>query len=207
MAQGDTNTTVDPLWFKDAIIYELHVKTFCDSDGDGMGDFRGLMGKLDYLQELGVTAIWLLPFYPSPMRDDGYDIADYFDVNPNFGTLDDFRAFLDAAHDRNLRVITELVINHTSDQNPWFQKSRRAVARYGPVASGDDRGSARVTGASTPATAMKTSLTRTFMSGAKRRKNTRTPESFSKISRHPTGHGTHWRRPTTGIAFIRISRT
>src|SRR5712672_3028324 len=128
MAQGDTNTSVDPLWFKDAIIYELHVKTFCDSDGDGMGDFRGLMEKLDYLQELGVTAIWLLPFYPSPMRDDGYDIADYFDVNPNFGTLDDFRAFLDAAHDRNLRVITELVINHTSDQNPWFQKSRRAVA-------------------------------------------------------------------------------
>src|SRR5436189_3542710 len=119
---------VDPLWYKDAVIYELHVKTFCDSDGDGMGDFRGLIQKLDYLQELGVTAIWLLPFYPSPLRDDGYDIADYFDVNPNFGTLDDFRAFLDAAHERNLRVITELVINHTSDQNPWFQKSRRAVA-------------------------------------------------------------------------------
>jgi maltose alpha-D-glucosyltransferase/alpha-amylase len=136
MAQGDTNTSVDPLWFKDAIIYELHVKTFCDSDGDGMGDFRGLMEKLDYLQELGVTAIWLLPFYPSPMRDDGYDIADYFDVNPNFGTLDDFRAFLDAAHDRNLRVITELVINHTSDQNPWFQKSRRAVAA-GTAAAND----------------------------------------------------------------------
>src|SRR5580765_2725049 len=126
MAQGDTNTSVDPLWYKDAVIYELHVKTFCDSDGDGMGDFRGLMEKLDYLQELGITAIWLLPFYPSPLRDDGYDIADYFDVNPNFGTLDDFRAFLDAAHRRNLRVITELVINHTSDQNPWFQKSRRA---------------------------------------------------------------------------------
>ena len=146
MAQGDTNMSVDPLWYKDAIIYELHVKTFCDSDGDGMGDFRGLMGKLDYLQELGVTALWLLPFYPSPMRDDGYDIADYFDVNPNFGTLDDFRAFLDAAHDRNLRVITELVINHTSDQNPWFQKSRRAVARYGVVAAGADRSGARVTG-------------------------------------------------------------
>src|SRR3954449_11747502 len=127
MAQGDTNTSVDPLWFKDAIIYELHVKTFCDSDGDGMGDFRGLMDKLDYLHELGVTAIWLLPFYPSPLRDDGYDIADYYDVNPNFGTLEDFRAFLDAAHQRGLRVITELVINHTSDQNPWFQKSRRAA--------------------------------------------------------------------------------
>jgi maltose alpha-D-glucosyltransferase/alpha-amylase len=144
MAQADTNTFVDPLWYKDAIIYELHVKTFCDSDGDGMGDFRGLMQKLDYLQELGVTAIWLLPFYPSPMRDDGYDIADYFGVNPNFGTLEDFRAFLDAAHDRNLRVITELVINHTSDQNPWFQKSRRAVALYGVIAAGADRDSARV---------------------------------------------------------------
>jgi maltose alpha-D-glucosyltransferase / alpha-amylase len=117
----------DPLWYKDAVIYELHVKTFCDSDGDGMGDFRGLIEKLDYLQELGVTAIWLLPFYPSPLRDDGYDIADYFDVNPNFGTLDDFRAFLNAAHQCNLRVITELVINHTSDQNPWFQRSRRAA--------------------------------------------------------------------------------
>src|ERR1700757_2865794 len=131
MAQGTNDTSNDPLWYKDAIIYELHVKTFCDSDGDGMGDFRGLIEKLDYLQELGVTAIWLLPFYPSPLRDDGYDIADYFDVNPNFGTLDDFRALLDAAHQRNLRVITELVINHTSDQNPWFQKSRRAVAVAG----------------------------------------------------------------------------
>ena len=117
----------DPLWYKDAIIYELHVKTFHDSDGDGIGDFRGLIQKLDYLQELGVTAIWLLPFYPSPLRDDGYDIADYCDVNPNFGTLDDFRAFLVEAHKRGLRVITELVINHTSDQNPWFQKSRRAT--------------------------------------------------------------------------------
>src|SRR5919197_730851 len=136
MAQGETQTSVDPLWYKDAIIYEMHVKTFCDSDGDGMGDFRGLIEKLDYLQELGVTAIWLLPFYPSPLRDDGYDIADYFDVNPNFGTLDDFRAFLDAAHQRNLRVITEPVINHTSDQNPWFQKSRRAVAVAGAGDSG-----------------------------------------------------------------------
>ncbi|HEU0208488.1 MAG TPA: maltose alpha-D-glucosyltransferase [Candidatus Udaeobacter sp.] len=131
MTEGSGNTPVDPLWYKDAVIYELHVKTFCDSDGDGMGDFRGLIEKLDYLQELGVTALWLLPFYPSPLRDDGYDIADYFDVNPTFGTLDDFRAFLDAAHQRNLRVITELVINHTSDQNPWFQKSRRAVAAAG----------------------------------------------------------------------------
>ena len=138
MAHGETQTSVDPLWYKDAVIYEMHVKTFCDSDGDGMGDFRGLIQKLDYLQELGITAIWLLPFYPSPLRDDGYDIADYFDVNPNFGTLDDFRAFLDAAHARNLRVITELVINHTSDQNPWFQKSRRAVAAAGAGISNND---------------------------------------------------------------------
>jgi maltose alpha-D-glucosyltransferase/alpha-amylase len=116
----------DALWFKDAIIYELHVKTFHDSDADGIGDFRGLIEKLDYLQELGIGAIWLLPFYPSPLKDDGYDIANYLDVNPNYGTLDDFRAFLKAAHERGLRVITELVINHTSDQNPWFQKSRRA---------------------------------------------------------------------------------
>src|SRR4026209_1201696 len=116
----------DPLWFKDAIIYELHVKTFHDSNADGIGAFRGLIEKLDYLQELGISAIWLLPFYPSPLKDDGYDIANYLDVNPNYGTLDDFRAFLDAAHERGLRVITELVINHTSDQNPWFQKSRRA---------------------------------------------------------------------------------
>src|SRR5213593_2725578 len=139
MAQGPNNTSLDPLWYKDAVIYELHVKTFCDSDGDGIGDFRGSIEKLDYLQELGVTAIWLLPFYPSPLRDDGYDIADYFDVNPNFGTLDDFRAFLDAAHQRNLRVITELVINHTSDQNLWFQKSRRAIALAGVVGPGGAR--------------------------------------------------------------------
>ena len=126
-AASDNPTSVDPLWFKDAIIYQLHVKTFADSNGDGIGDFRGLMEKLDYLQELGVTAIWILPFYPSPLRDDGYDIADYFDVNPNYGTLQDFQAFLAAAHERGLKVITELVINHSSDQNPWFQKSRRAA--------------------------------------------------------------------------------
>ena len=123
---NSADTAVDNLWYKDAIVYQLHVKTFYDSDADGVGDLRGLMEKLDYLQELGVTTVWLLPFYPSPLRDDGYDIADYFDVNPRYGTLDDFRAFLQAAHQRNLRVITELVINHTSDQNVWFQKSRRA---------------------------------------------------------------------------------
>ena len=127
MADDSSRVASDRLWYKDAVIYELHVKTFHDSSGDGMGDFRGLIEKLDYLQELGVTAIWLLPFYPSPMRDDGYDIADYYDVNPRYGSLDDFKAFLDAAHERGLRVITELVINHTSDQNPWFQKSRRSA--------------------------------------------------------------------------------
>ena len=110
------------------------LRRFHDSDGDGIGDFRGLIEKLDYLQELGVTAIWLLPFYPSPLRDDGYDIADYYDVNPNYGTLDDFQAFLDAAHERGLRVITELVINHTSDQNPWFQKSRARLRPGSPRA-------------------------------------------------------------------------
>jgi maltose alpha-D-glucosyltransferase/alpha-amylase len=117
---------MDPLWYKDAVIYELHVKSFCDSDGDGVGDFPGLTSKLGYLQDLGVTALWLLPFYPSPQRDDGYDIADYCSVNPTYGTLEDFRTFLDAAHARGLRVITELVINHTSDQHPWFQRARKA---------------------------------------------------------------------------------
>jgi maltose alpha-D-glucosyltransferase/alpha-amylase len=117
---------VDPLWYKDAIIYELHVRAFADANGDGIGDFKGLTGRLDYLQDLGVTTLWLLPFYPSPLRDDGYDIADYTTVHPNYGTLDDFKEFLDQAHRRNLRVITELVINHTSDQHPWFQRARRA---------------------------------------------------------------------------------
>jgi maltose alpha-D-glucosyltransferase/alpha-amylase len=116
----------DPLWYKDAIIYEMHVRAFLDSNADGIGDFSGLAQKLDYLQELGVTALWLLPFYPSPLRDDGYDIADYYSINPIYGTLKDFKAFLACAHKRDLRVITELVVNHTSDQHPWFQQSRRA---------------------------------------------------------------------------------
>jgi trehalose synthase len=118
----------ETLWFKDAIIYELHVRSFADSSGDGIGDFRGLRERLKYFEDLGVTALWLLPFYPSPLRDDGYDIADYYSVNPTYGTLDDFRRFLDEAHRRNLRVITELVINHTSDQHVWFQRARRAPA-------------------------------------------------------------------------------
>ena len=112
------------LWYKDAVIYQLHVRTFYDSNGDGIGDFRGLTSKLDYLQELGVNAVWLLPFYPSPLRDDGYDIADYTSVHRSYGTLEDFKAFLAAAHERGIRVIIELVLNHTSDQHPWFQEAR-----------------------------------------------------------------------------------
>ncbi len=117
----------DPLWYKDAVIYQIHVRAFADADADGMGDFAGLTAKLDYLQELGVTALWLLPFYPSPWRDDGYDIADYTSVHPAYGTLKDLRVFLREAKRRGLRVITELVINHTSDQHPWFQRARRAA--------------------------------------------------------------------------------
>ncbi len=116
----------DPLWYKDAVIYELHVKAFFDANNDGIGDFRGLIEKLDYLQDLGVTCIWLLPFFPSPLRDDGYDIADYTGVHPSYGTLEDFQEFLDQAHARGLQVLIELVINHTSDQHPWFQAARRA---------------------------------------------------------------------------------
>ncbi len=118
----------NPLWYKDAVVYEVHVRAFFDSEGDGIGDFLGLTQKLDYLQDLGITAIWLLPFYPSPLKDDGYDIADYTDIHPQYGKLDDFRAFLEAAHDRGIRVITELVLNHTSDQHPWFQRAARAPA-------------------------------------------------------------------------------
>jgi maltose alpha-D-glucosyltransferase/alpha-amylase len=116
----------DPLWYKDAIIYELHVRAFYDSNNDGIGDFGGLLQKLDYLQDLGVTCIWLLPFFPSPLRDDGYDIADYFNVHPSYGTLDDFKTFLRAAQERGLQVLIELVVNHTSDQHPWFQRARLA---------------------------------------------------------------------------------
>ena len=113
-----------PLWYKDAIIYQIHVRAYYDSNGDGVGDFQGLIQKLDYIQNLGVTAIWLLPFYPSPLKDDGYDISDYTSIHPSYGTLDDFRAFLQEAHRRGLHVITEAVVNHTSDQHPWFQESR-----------------------------------------------------------------------------------
>ncbi len=116
----------DPLWYRDAIIYQVHVKSFYDANGDGIGDFEGLTQKLDYIRELGATAIWVMPFYPSPLRDDGYDIADYRAINPVYGDMPAFRRFIKAAHERDLRVITELVINHTSDQHPWFQKARKA---------------------------------------------------------------------------------
>ena len=121
-----TGAPADPLWYRDAIIYEVHVRAFQDSSGDGIGDFKGLTSRLDYLADLGVTAIWLLPFYPSPLRDDGYDIADYTKVHPDYGSLRDARTFIREAHERDLRVITELVFNHTSDQHPWFQRARRA---------------------------------------------------------------------------------
>jgi maltose alpha-D-glucosyltransferase/alpha-amylase len=118
----------DPLWYKDAVIYQLHVKAFSDSNADGVGDFPGLIERLDYLKDLGVSCLWLMPFYPSPGRDDGYDVSGYCDVHPTFGTLDDFKAFLAAVHARDLQVIIELALNHTSDQHPWFQRARKAPA-------------------------------------------------------------------------------
>ena len=126
IAKNTAELEEDPLWFKDAVIYQLHVKSFFDSDDDGIGDFQGLTRKLDYLQDLGVSALWLMPFCPSPLRDDGYDISDYRSIHPAYGTLRDFRKFLAEAHRRGLRVITELVVNHTSDQHAWFQRARRA---------------------------------------------------------------------------------
>ena len=127
-ASGPVASTVtsDSLWYKDAIIYQLHVKAFFDADDDGIGDFEGLRHKLDYLQDLGVTTLWLLPFYPSPLRDDGYDISDYKNINPSYGRMADFKAFIKEAHRRDIRVITELIVNHTSDQHPWFQRARLA---------------------------------------------------------------------------------
>ena len=116
----------DPLWYKDAVIYQTHVKSFRDANADGYGDFRGLTEELDYIEQLGATCVWLLPFYPSPLRDDGYDIASYESIHPTYGSVEDFKGFLDAAHARGLKVLTELVINHTSDQHPWFQRARRA---------------------------------------------------------------------------------
>ncbi len=119
-------STSDPLWYKDAILYEIHVKAFSDANNDGLGDFQGLISKLDYLQDLGVTCLWLLPFFSSPLRDDGYDISDYLTVHPSYGTIEDFQEFLQAAHQRGLQVMIELVVNHTSDQHAWFQRARLA---------------------------------------------------------------------------------
>jgi len=126
MKKKDNPIDENPLWYKDAVIYQTHVRAFFDANGDGIGDFKGLTEKLDYLEGLGVTAVWLLPFYPSPLKDDGYDIADYTNVHPNYGTLRDFQEFLKEAHRRSIRVITEMVLNHTSDQHSWFQQARRA---------------------------------------------------------------------------------
>jgi maltose alpha-D-glucosyltransferase/alpha-amylase len=126
----------DLQWYRDAIIYQLHVKSFFDSSNDGVGDFAGLTEKLDYIKDLGATAIWVMPFYPSPQRDDGYDISYYRGINPAYGGLRDFKRFLREAHERGLRVITELVINHTSDQHPWFKRARAAKpgqARTRPI--------------------------------------------------------------------------
>jgi maltose alpha-D-glucosyltransferase/alpha-amylase len=125
---GHKNSSGDALWYKRAVIYELPVKSFSDGNADGIGDFPGLIEKLDYLEGLGVTCLWLLPFFPSPLRDDGYDIADYRAVHPSYGTLDDFKRLLDAAHDRRMQVVIELVLNHTSDQHPWFVRAREAAA-------------------------------------------------------------------------------
>jgi len=122
----DSHLDDDPLWYKDAIFYEVHVRAFYDANGDGIGDFPGILQKLDYLQDLGVNTVWLLPFYPSPLKDDGYDIADYTGIHSSYGNLDDLKVFLTEAHRRRMRVVTELVINHTSDQHPWFQEARRS---------------------------------------------------------------------------------
>src|SRR5271169_7229293 len=125
-AQVERPGAGDPLWYKDAVIYEVHVRAFFDSTDDGCGDFAGLTKKLEYIQDLGVNTIWLLPFYPSPGKDDGYDIADYHNIHAQYVTRADFKHFVDEAHRRGLRVITELVINHTSDAHPWFQIARRS---------------------------------------------------------------------------------
>ena len=174
--EGLTN---EPFWYKSGVIYELHVRAFHDSDGNGIGDFRGLTGKLDYLKDLGVTALWLLPFYPSPLKDDGYDIADYFDIHPNYGTLEDFKVFLREAHRHGLRVITEMVLNHTSDQHPWFQRARRAKpgSRWRDFYVWSD--------------------TPHEIQGH--------PRSFSRMLKPRTGPGTTRRAPTTGTVFSRTS--
>ena len=171
-------TNKDALWYKDAIIYQVHVRTFYDSNGDGIGDFLGLDQKLDYLQELGINTIWLMPFFPSPLRDDGYDIADYDSVHSSYGTLEDFKKFLESAHERGIRVIIEMVLNHTSDQHPWFQE----VAKF----AGQSRAGIGMSGViPTPG------ITK--------------PGSFFSTPRCPTGRGIRFRNPIIGIAFSATS--
>jgi len=165
-------------WYKDAIIYELHIKAFFDSNSDGIGDFEGLLQKLDYLEDLGVTAIWLLPFYPSPLRDDGYDIADYYSINPSYGEIEDFKRLVEEAHKRGLKVITELVINHTSDQHEWFQRARKA-----PEGSN----------------------TETIMSGPITLISIKMPVSFLQIPNLRTGRGMPKQMLITGTAFSHIN--
>src|SRR5579863_4451930 len=169
----------DPLWYKDAVIYQLNVKSFFDSNADGIGDFKGLTSKLEYIRDLGVNTIWLMPFYPSPLKDDGYDIADYQNVHPQFGTLDDFRSMLQEAHRLGLKVITELIINHTSDQHRGF---RPHVMHPRAPRSG------------------------IFTSGATQTRNISARASSSPIRKLRTGPGTHRRRRTTGTASSVISR-
>ena len=125
-ALAETARWDDPLWYMDAVIYQVHVKAFFDSNGDGIGDFRGLTEKLDYIRDLGVNTVWVMPFYHSPLLDDGYDVSNYEDVHPPYGTREDVKRFVEEAHARGLRVVTELIVNHTSDQHPWFQAARRA---------------------------------------------------------------------------------
>jgi len=173
-------STTDPLWYKDALIYELHVRAFFDSNNDGIGDFPGLIQKLDYLQDLGVTCLWLLPFFPSPLKDDGYDIADYLNVHSMYGTMDEFHTFLAAAHERGLQVMIELVMNHTSDQHPWFQRAR-------PRPRG--RRNANTT------------------CGARRIRNIARHASFSRIPRCRTGRGIRWHSSISGTDFFPTSRT
>ena len=169
----------DPLWFKTAVFYEIHLRGFFDGNDDGSGDFRGLTEKLDYLQEIGVDCIWLLPFFPSPLRDGGYDIADFYDIHPDYGTIDDFKHFVDQAHQRGLRVIVDLVMNHTSATT---------------------RGSRRAAPIRTARTATGTCGATTTRAGARRASSSSTPS-------RRTGRGTRCAASTTGTASSRTSRT
>ena len=173
-------SAADPLWYKDAIVYEVHVRAFKDSNGDGIGDFPGLIQKMDYLQDLGVTCLWLLPFFPSPLKDDGYDISDYLNVHPMYGTIEDFRTFLAAAHDRGMQVMIELVVNHTSDQHPVVSKQ--------------------------PDRLLATRRNETSTSGATLKRNTNRHESFSPTPNGLIGPGTRLPSNIIGTVFSLTSR-